>query len=69
MEHHHAIDGTTHNFDGAIFNSELLHYQRVTMMNYELLDKVHSHILSIPQKKTYSNCWSLIVVPFRPLSA
>ena len=29
MENHHAINGTTHYFDWAIFNSKLLVYQRV----------------------------------------
>ena len=29
MENHHAINGKTHYFDWAIFNSKLLNYQRV----------------------------------------
>ena len=30
MENHHAINEKIHYFDWAIFNSELLNYQRVT---------------------------------------
>ena len=38
LENHHAINGKTHYFDWAIFNSKLLVYQRVDLSFHQYLD-------------------------------